>query len=307
MSALPLNEVLGDFEDAILHIKDRAAKKEITLVADSIRLGGAILKFYPEMLAAQLNGRLLPERQNSPNIRRLLEQCDEVGLQHNGLVPTFHCMHTPGGPLKYSMEGHQFAIFAMRLTSDKRYIVSVSNRFITFDVVTSDLARQVYPGVEGLMMDLELSPDDKYAAAFTNNFQIILVNNLVSEHLVIDNPFQEEAAAGSKREGRVQGLRLLDNKLVVIGARAWAVLNMAGEVERRVVVPSTEDCQYIHSVSMISLTAASLLMWSGLETSTAITLKTYRGNWALPSPSLFSCFLQTGSGVRTCSVRVEWW
>ena len=25
-------------------------------------------------------------------------------------------------------------------------------RFITFDVVTSDLARQVYPGVEGLMM-----------------------------------------------------------------------------------------------------------------------------------------------------------
>ena len=291
MSALPLNEVLGDFEDAILHIKDRAAKKEITLVADSIRLGGAILKFYPEMLAAQLNGRLLPERQNSPNIRRLLEQCDEVGLQHNGLVPTFHCMHTPGGPLKYSMEGHQFAIFAMRLTSDKRYIVSVSNRFITFDVVTSDLARQVYPGVEGLMMDLELSPDDKYAAAFTNNFQIILVNNLVSEHLVIDNPFQEEAAAGSKREGRVQGLRLLDNKLVVIGARAWAVLNMVGEVERRVVVPSTEDCQYILSVSMISLTAASLLMWSGLETSTAITLKTYRGNWALPSPSLFSCFL----------------
>ena len=73
-------------------------------------------------------------------------------------------MHTPGGPLKYSMEGHQFAIFAMRLTSDKRYIVSVSNRFITFDVVTSDLARQVYPKVEGLMIGLELSPDNKFAA-----------------------------------------------------------------------------------------------------------------------------------------------
>ena len=80
MSALPLNEVLGDFEDAILHIRDPAARKEINLVADSIRLGGAILKFYPEMLAAQLNGRLLPERQNSPNIRRLLEQCDEVDI-----------------------------------------------------------------------------------------------------------------------------------------------------------------------------------------------------------------------------------
>ena len=163
----------------------------------------------------------------------------QVGLQHNGLVPTFHCMHTPGGPLKYSMEGHQFAIFAMRLTSDKRYIVSVSNRFITFDVVTSDLARQVYPGVEGLMMDLELSPDDKYAAAFTNNFQIILVNNLVSEHLVIDNPFQDGPAGQSKRDSSVQGLRLLDNKLVVIGSRGWAVLNMAGEVERKVMVPES--------------------------------------------------------------------
>jgi hypothetical protein len=54
----------------------------------------------------------------------------------------------PGGPLKYSLEGHQFAIFAMKLTSDKRYIVSVSNKFITFDVVTSDLARQVYPKVQ---------------------------------------------------------------------------------------------------------------------------------------------------------------
>jgi hypothetical protein len=36
----------------------------------------------------------------------------------------------------------------MKLTSDKRYIVSVSNKFITFDVVTSDLARQVYPKVK---------------------------------------------------------------------------------------------------------------------------------------------------------------
>ncbi len=55
-----------------------------------------------------------------------------------------------GGPLKYSLEGHQFAIFAMKLTSDKRYIVSVSNKFITFDVVTSDLARQVYPKVQNI-------------------------------------------------------------------------------------------------------------------------------------------------------------
>ena len=177
------------------------------------------------------------------------------------------------------MEGHQFAIFAMRLTSDKRYIVSVSNRFITFDVVTSDLARQVYPGVEGLMMDLELSPDDKYAAAFTNNFQIILVNNLVSEHIVIANPFQGDPAGCSKRDGIVQGLRLLENKLVVIGSRGWVVMNMSGELERRVVVPGTASSTYIHSIKMISLSSASVVMWSGLETSTGMTLKTYQGNF----------------------------
>ena len=85
----------------------------------------------------------------------------QEGIRENALVPTYHCMHTPGGPLKYSLEGHQFAIFAMKLTSDNRYIISCSNKFITFDVVTSDLARQVYPKVEGLMIGLELSPDNK--------------------------------------------------------------------------------------------------------------------------------------------------
>lgn len=41
-----------------------------------------------------------------------------------------------GGPLKYSLEGHQFAVFAFRLTPDFRYIVSISNKFITWDVST---------------------------------------------------------------------------------------------------------------------------------------------------------------------------
>ena len=72
---------------------------------------------------------------------------------------------------QYSLEGHKFAIFTMKLTSDNRYIISCSNSFITFDVVTSDMARQVYPKVQGLMIGLELSPDNKFAAAWTNNNQ----------------------------------------------------------------------------------------------------------------------------------------
>ena len=54
------------------------------------------------MLASQLLGRLLSEKGKNHNIRRLLRQCDLEGPIHNALVPTYHCMHTPGGPLKYS-------------------------------------------------------------------------------------------------------------------------------------------------------------------------------------------------------------
>ena len=99
------------------------------------------------------------------------------------------------------MEGHQFGIFCIKMTSDNRYIVSVSNKFITFDVVTSDLARQVYPALEGLMVDLELSQDNKFAAAYTNNNEIVLLNTLVSEFVKIENPFKETADSetGSQR------------------------------------------------------------------------------------------------------------
>lgn len=74
------------------------------LVADALRLGGAILTQYPDMLASQLIGRLLPEAQSNSNVRRLLEQCDKEGMQHCALVPTAHMLHTPGGPLKVSSE-----------------------------------------------------------------------------------------------------------------------------------------------------------------------------------------------------------
>ena len=48
MSACPLQAVLGDFEDAYNHLQNDAkdVKREIQLVADSLRLGGAILGMY---------------------------------------------------------------------------------------------------------------------------------------------------------------------------------------------------------------------------------------------------------------------
>ena len=43
MSACPLQSVLADFEDACKSLDDKDAIREIMLVADSLRLGGAIL------------------------------------------------------------------------------------------------------------------------------------------------------------------------------------------------------------------------------------------------------------------------
>ena len=254
MSACPLQTVLSDFEDACAHMTDKQKneKREITLVADSLRLGGAILGQYPDMLAPQLVGRLLSEMDNNANIRSLLRQCDEEGLHHNALVPTYHCMHTPGGPLKFSLEGHPFAVFSFKLTSDFRYIVSVSNKFITWDVSTSDLARQVHPGVEGLMMDLQISPDNRFVAAFTNNSQTILLNTLVSEFVIIDNPLETDE--------NVQGICLLDNTLVVYGHTTWVNFDTAGKQQEK---RKTLREEPVLSIAMKTKSDFSIIHWSG--------------------------------------------
>lgn len=70
------------------------------LVADALRLGGAVLMNHSQMLGPQLIGRLLPEIGSNPNVKKLLNQCDTEGIEDCALMPAYHCLHTPGGPLK---------------------------------------------------------------------------------------------------------------------------------------------------------------------------------------------------------------
>jgi hypothetical protein len=56
------------------------------------------------MLGFELLGRLLPLVSDNPRLRTLLVSCDLEGPKTNGIVPGHHCFHSPGGPLKYSME-----------------------------------------------------------------------------------------------------------------------------------------------------------------------------------------------------------
>ena len=151
------------------------------------------------------------------------------------------------------------------ILSFPRYIISCSNSFITFDVVTSDLARQVYPKVEGLMIGLELSPDNKFAAAWTNNNQTILLNTLISEFFIIDSPLKAGVNILHKNKpfifsknksvemaieiptfntlenfdpcclkGRetVQGLVVLDTNLIIYGQRTWCILDLKGKITK---------------------------------------------------------------------------
>lgn len=139
------------------------------------------------MLGAQITARLIPEQSDNPLIYDLIKQCDKVASSINGLVPVYHCLHTPGGSLKFSLEGHQFAVFGFKLTSDGRYVVSVSNKIITFDVTTGDMSRMVYPNnMEGLMMGMDISPNNKYVSAFTNNSQIVILDTLTNEYKVFN-------------------------------------------------------------------------------------------------------------------------
>ena len=223
------------------------------------------------MLAAQLTGRLLSVLDDNVNIQNLLRQCDEEGPIQNALVPTYHCMHTPGGPLKYSLEGHVFAVFGFKLTSDYRYIVSVSNQFISWDISSSDLARQVNPKVEGLMMGLEISPDNRYIAAYTNNDQTILLNNLTSDFKIIDNPFQDNESM--TYNDNIQGLILLDTNLIIYGKYSWVLFDTEGT---RIRLNRTSWSTPILEIRMISMNNYSFLHWSGDMNNTDMTLATYK-------------------------------
>ena len=68
LSSCPLQAILADFEDAATNIEEADTRRELNLVADALRLGGAILTVYPDMLASQLIGRLLPEIDGNPSI-----------------------------------------------------------------------------------------------------------------------------------------------------------------------------------------------------------------------------------------------
>ena len=108
--------------------------KEVKLVVDALRLSASVVSKHPDMLGPQIVGRLLPYFHTHMKLQYLIKQCDDDGISVNALDPSYHCLATPGGPLQYSLEGHPFAPFGLGVTLDARYLVSVSNMFIIWDM-----------------------------------------------------------------------------------------------------------------------------------------------------------------------------
>lgn len=196
VSSCPLQAILADFEDVVEYLTDSELIKQLNIVADGMRLGGVVLAQHPDMLATQITGRLLPVKDIYPRVRGLIEQCDQQGIQHCALVSAFHILHTPGGPLKYSLEGHTFGIFGFCLTSDQRFVLTVSNKFLMFDLMTGEITCDVNPDIPGIMQTLALSSDDKYGLSYTNHNQVIILNSLSGDVEIMNNMLKTRPISG---------------------------------------------------------------------------------------------------------------
>lgn len=217
VSSMPLQSVIADFEDLLNHVYD----KDVRVIADAIRLSGSILSHTPDMLGAQITGRLLPYYSQNPKIRGLIKQCDSDGLRHCALVPAYHCLHTPSGPLQYSLEGHQFAPFGIGTPADGKHLVSVSNKIIMWDLTTGEISRNITPGIEGIMQNLNISPNGKFAVSYTNNNQIVVCSLGTGDFKIITPQVPEKCDT-------IKGTSVSNSYIAAWTDDSWLLYNIDG-------------------------------------------------------------------------------
>ena len=155
-------------------------------MSDALRLSSSVLAADPNNLACQIIGRLLPFYANCRKIASFIDQCESTGLQHMGLVPAFNTLASPGGPLVYSLEAHQFAVYGLEVVSAGQHLLSISNKFIVFDLSSGDIVRIIDPKIEGIMTYLSVAPDQRYCVAITISNQYIICNLLTGEFILRD-------------------------------------------------------------------------------------------------------------------------
>ncbi|CAF3573336.1 unnamed protein product [Adineta steineri] len=180
LSCMPLNLCIFDYESSFEYVFD----KEVKLMSDALRLSSSVLASDPTNLACQIIGRLLPFYTTCRKIASFIDQCESTGLQHMGLVPAFNNLASPGGPLVYSLEAHQFAVYGLEVVSSGQHLLTVSNKFIVFDLSSGDIVRIIDPKIEGIMTFLAVAPDQRYCVTTTISNQYIICNLLTGEFIL---------------------------------------------------------------------------------------------------------------------------
>ncbi len=102
------------------------ADQEITLLQNTMRVGGSYVNQNPDTLAFDLVGRLLPFYDKFDNMRSLLQQCDIDSRKHSALLPVFQCYESPSEVLLYIMEDHTKQVLWLSFCERSNELLSVS-------------------------------------------------------------------------------------------------------------------------------------------------------------------------------------
>ncbi|ELT98013.1 hypothetical protein CAPTEDRAFT_204559 [Capitella teleta] len=224
VSCIPLQTLLCDMAASLSNTVD----KDVQLLVHALRLSSSMVSKFPDMLGIHISARLLPYYKDHKKIRRLVDQCDSKGLGMNSLVPAYQCLHTPGGALVYTLEGHPFAPFGMVISSDAAFLMSASNIFTVWNLVTGEISKQIDPQMKGIVQGLCLSPDDAYAACYTTNNLII--------SLTPGGDITKSNIASKWRKSIV-GVKRKSDTIIIWTADEWFELNLTLNVKTSSRIP----------------------------------------------------------------------
>jgi len=206
-------------------------------MSDALRLSSSVLAADPNNLACQIIGRLLPFYTTCRKIASFIDQCESTGLRHMGLVPAFNTLASPGGPLVYSLEAHQFAVYGLEVVSAGQHLLTVSNKFIVFDLSGGGTVRTVDPRIEGIMTYLSVAPDQRYCVTTTISNQYIICNLLTGDYILRDyqimgnlNKNQNKPAPGQQPSDPLLGAAVSNTHFALWTSKMYQVYTNKGEL-----------------------------------------------------------------------------
>ena len=149
IKGLSLQHVLADFT--------LNPGEEARLVEEALRAAEPVLSRDINNLAPELTGHLLPYYTTHAHVRRLLQQCDTVGLQHCALIPNFPYLKIPGGPLQHTLQPPErpdcFVLSKVRRSLLTKLVDS--SYVYTYDLDTGRITSKVFASSG----ELHLTPD----------------------------------------------------------------------------------------------------------------------------------------------------